>query len=553
MTQNSHPGSPLQARGFSRRAFAQRAPRPKFRPVDTLWLTTLAILSLAATVIRFGVDAIGDIGAFAAAATVAGLYFIGWRVRDRTTGVIAGALLALSLTYTGSLIGHPETAVFTLLCTAAFAAMAGGQLIGAALLAAIASVIRPDGLLLGAALLCMPPSDDSRLRWRPIGLFLITTALGALVAYSLRYAPPALRIGITPILLGQAILGGNAVLAWFLWPFLAELGEPLRRQRWLPFIVWTVLYAAAESLFYFLQPGQSWPPLAPIFALLVAGGMARLIPVLAGEFANPTLRYVLATLAVVSLVGVRVAMDWPHARLTPRLPVTVLAPVATRPAAKPAAPHAAPPPQPATVVSAPASHPAPTAAITPVAPKPVVAAPTTPATPKPAPQVVTAPPTPSPVKPGSVPHHVVKVPPGAVIAQPGAPRISDTEGDNNSVRTYIWKNGHLIKRSPWAIAWDRKQQALAKQREAAAHAAPAPKPATPAPAATHTAPAPHPIAAPAPPKPAPPAPKPIAAAVKPAAKPAVKRYAAKRPVWRPRVRHRSIWAIRWEQAHPKGR
>ncbi|MCW3060822.1 MAG: hypothetical protein JWQ02_2643 [Capsulimonas sp.] len=584
MTQNSHPGSSMPARGFSRRAFAPRSPRPRFRPVDTLWLTTLAILSLAATVIRFGSDALGDIGPFAAAATVAGLYFIGWRTRDRSTGVIAGVLLAVSLTYSGSLIGHPATAIFTLLSVGALAAMAGGQLIAAALLAAVASVIRPDGLLLGAALLCMPPpDDDSRLRWRPIGLFLITTALGALLAYSLRYTPPRLMIGVNPYLVEQAMLGGNAVLAWFLWPFLAELGEPMRRQRWLPFIVWTVLYIAAESLFYYVQPGQSWPPLAPIFALLIGGGMSRLIPVLAGEFANPTMRYVLATLAVVSLFGVRVALDWPHARLIPTLPTP-----SVETAAMPPTPQvSAPKPKPAThpVAATPATHPVvPVPIPAPLPTHPIATAPTTIKTPPPTPISVIPAPTPAvtvtapPAKPTTVPHHVVVVPGNAVAPQPGAPQIPDSEGENNSVRTYTWKNGRLVKRNRWAIDWDRKQLALAKQREAAAHGAPAtasattppmtaptPAPATTAPIAVH----PKPVA----PKPATvtrtrkpvavtpkpvgpttkPVMKPVVTTVKPVAKPVVKRVVAKRPAWKPRVRQRSIWAIRWEQAHKKAR
>ncbi len=82
---------PLPRRPVPRPA-QSRANRPRFQPLDALWALGLAALALAHLAILGDLNSLHRGASLAAAATVAVLYGLGWRARDRAAGVTAAGL-----------------------------------------------------------------------------------------------------------------------------------------------------------------------------------------------------------------------------------------------------------------------------------------------------------------------------------------------------------------------------------------------------------------------------------------------------------------------------
>ena len=305
-------------------------------------------------------------------------YLLGWRARDRAAGVIAGLLLATSLPFAAHVAAAPRDAIFALLTVAALFSFVAGSSLLALAFAGLATVARLDGLPLGLVLLAL--SLAQRRRWAPLGglTFSIIAALGwAALTWLGHERLPSLHIGPRDWLLMWAVAPGMAFVTWLLLPFCAELGEAARRARWLPALLWAAVYVIAGSFVRFGDREATEFVLMPVWFLLAAGGLSRLLPALTGEIPLPWVRYLLAALAVLSLLAMRLRVEWPL-------------------------------PQPPAVVRAPAPAPAPPAAITPAA----VAVPAAAAT-------VAA----LHAKPSPVPPHLAAPPkPAAVVKPPPKPQ-----------------------------------------------------------------------------------------------------------------------------------
>ncbi len=292
------------------RPSAVRANRPRFAPLDAAWLTALAALALAVSARLHGLAGHEAVGSCAAAGTVAALYLLGWRARDRAAGVCAGLLAATSVPFLVQAGHSPLSAAFTLLTVAALFAFVAGSSLAALALAAAATLVRPDGLLLGLLLMALALAQQRKRAVYGVAVFLVPL----LAAWSGRIAsghgPPSLPTFGThagPLLWGWT--SASALLLWLLLPFCAEMSEPLRRARWLPVVLWAGLSVAAASLLSDSTPSGMLLPLMPPLFALAGGGLSRLLPTLAGEFPNPLARYTLATLAVVGLVGLHIRLE----------------------------------------------------------------------------------------------------------------------------------------------------------------------------------------------------------------------------------------------------
>ena len=314
MSQTVPPSEPDTPRPLPRRSVPRpstaRANRPRFAPLDAVWMAALATISLALSA-HAGSFAQGQAaGSGAAAGTVAALYLLGWRARDRAAGVGAGLLAATSSVFLSSAAYSPLSAAFTLLTIAAlFAFIAGSSLIALAL-AAVATLVRPDGLLLGLLLLGLALAQQRKRAIYGAAVFLVPL----LVVWSARIASghgspplPAFRLHTGPLL--WLWTPAAALLAWLLLPFCAEMSEEMRRARWLPVVLWAALALAAASLLSDTTPTGMLLPLMPLLFALAGGGLSRLLPMLAGEFPSPAGRYALAVLAVLALVGLHVRLE----------------------------------------------------------------------------------------------------------------------------------------------------------------------------------------------------------------------------------------------------
>lgn len=284
-----------------------------------------------------GFGALQFVGAITEAGTVILAYLLGWRARDRATGIIAALLLATSLPFSAMATSLPltmqettsgATALFCLLSLGALFAFVAGSSLAALTLAACATLARPEGVLLGLVLLGLSLAQHRKRALIGAAVFLLPVGIG--LSAQVLFAHQRLSLpNFSPhadLLLWLASPAA-VFLLWFLLPFCGELGDGVRRARWLPIILWTVLSFAAESLLRFgggVTPLLPLLPLLPPLFLLLAGGLSRLLPMLAGEFPSPILRYVLATLAVLSLIGLRASFEWPQARHTPTIAAAAL-------------------------------------------------------------------------------------------------------------------------------------------------------------------------------------------------------------------------------------
>ena len=252
-------------------------------------------------------------GSLAAAGIVALLYLLGWRARDRATGVSAGLLAAASPQFLYLAAYSPQSAPFALLCMAALFAFVAGSSLAALALAAGAAMVRPDGVLLGLLLLAL--SVVQRRKRIGIGAAVFFVPLAAWIAgrFALGYGLPRLPVfGLHGEAWRWLWTPASALLVWLLLPWCGEWSEPQRRARWLPVALWLAVSLASASVLSVTTPMGMLLPLLPLLFALAGGGLSRLLPALAGEAPSPVLRYLLAAAAVLLLVGL-------HTRLEPSI------------------------------------------------------------------------------------------------------------------------------------------------------------------------------------------------------------------------------------------
>lgn len=399
------PSSPLP-RPERKRTGAMKAPRPRFQAADAALAALFCAASFAFSVSLHN----GYSGALPAAllsALTAGMtYLLAWRNGGRLCGIIAGSLTALSLSF--AQISLPwGTALFSLLALAALFAFSCDAMVAACALAGLAAAVRLDGALLGLALLALAGVRLRRALVASIGVFLAAALAGGAVRVFALHAPIAgplfyVEGGDVSWLLRPA----QAVTVWLLVALCAELTDPVRRVRWLPAALWGLCYLALAPFVHFGGASDTMLPLMPLVFVLAAGGLARLMPTLAGEV--PAARYGLATLAIASVLGLRLHAEWPKPLL----------------AVRPVGAAAAPVPLPAPAVSPPA-------AVVPSAmPRAAVSA---------------AAATVRPKKP---------MPSSAMRGALAGRALVKTSLAKPAVALYTLRGGRLVRRTKWAVQWD---------------------------------------------------------------------------------------------------
>ena len=285
--------------------------RPRFQALDAVWTLLLSLISLAFSAEQGELSGPRLAGSLAAAGIVAALYLLSWRARDRAAGVSAGLLAAVSPQFHLLATYSPQSASFALLTVAALFAFVAGSSLAALALAAGAAIVRPDGLLLGLLLLGLSLAQHRKRTLYGAALLFVPVIAYEIGRLTLGYGPPRLPVfGLHGEAWRWLGMPAAALLAWLLLPFCGELSEAARRTRWLPVILWAILSLISVSVQSVTTPMGMLLPLLPLLFALAGGGLSRLLPTLAGEFPSPALRYTLATLAVLALVGL-------HGRLEP--------------------------------------------------------------------------------------------------------------------------------------------------------------------------------------------------------------------------------------------
>ena len=281
-----------------------RANRPKFGLFDALWIALLTVLTLdvASRAVGFSPNTTG--GLISAAGTVVALYLLGWKIRDRAAGLGAGLLAATSLPFLHLCAREPQSALFMLLTICALFAFVAGSSLAALALAAGAAFVRPDGLLLGLLLAGLSVVQH---RKRSIyGAAIYLAAVPAIWAAQIALGHKSLvlpRFGLHTEAIHFLAAPASLLILWFLLPLFAEISEPMRRARWAPVMLWGLLTLGVDMVCAPVSPTAMVLPLMAVLSTLGGGGLSRLLPTLTGEIPRPFLRYALAALAVLTLVG----------------------------------------------------------------------------------------------------------------------------------------------------------------------------------------------------------------------------------------------------------
>jgi len=307
----SDPNAPVPLpRRAAPRPPAARVSRPRFQLWDAGWAAVIATVALATAARLGGLTAGHAAGSLAAAGTAVALFLLGWRARDRAAGVAAGLLAATSPAFLSQAGVSAQSAGFTLLTMLALFTFVAGSSLAALALAGAATLVRPDGLLLGAILLGLALAQGRKRTIYGAACFVVPLLVAWSGSVALGYTlPPPPRFGLQTDPLRWLGTPAALLLLWFGLPFLGELSEPMRRARWLPVVLWAVLYAAEASLLSVTTPAGMRLPLMAGLCALAGGGVSRLLPTLSGEFPGPLPRYALATLAVLGLVGLHLRLE----------------------------------------------------------------------------------------------------------------------------------------------------------------------------------------------------------------------------------------------------
>lgn len=314
MPEASAPPDPDNSHRLPRRAaprpLAARANRPRFGLLDAVWIGLLTALALAVAARTVGFAAHTTEGLLAAAGTVAALYLLGWRVRDQAAGLGAGLLAATSLPFLHQCAAAPQSAPFMLLTITALFAFVAGSSLAALALAAAATFVRPDGLLLGLLLVGISVAQHRRRSVYGAALFFVPV-LGVWSAQiALGHSRPSLpAFGFHAEVGSFLVAPASLLLLWFLLPLFAELSESMRRARWLPVLLWAALALGIDLIYAPTNSAAMTLPLRALLFALAGGGVSRLLPTLTGEFPGPALRYTLATLAVLALAGLHFRLE----------------------------------------------------------------------------------------------------------------------------------------------------------------------------------------------------------------------------------------------------
>lgn len=472
---NSSPRIPIGTNsglGGPARSPGRKTPQARIKPLDLAIMGAFAALSLALSTIAPRGLALVHPSPYLAALLAVAAYLLGFVARDRTTAIVAGALVACSLSVSR---GAPADLVFDLLTMFALVGAVAQVPLVAVILAALATSVSADGLLLGIVVLAILMLDPSPRRMPALALYVAVAVAGWSANHVFLHRPihfPSFEP--TSLLLVHFFLGVSGIVGWLAFPLFADLAEPAKRARWKPVAGWTFLYLIVASLVH-LDAGDRKTILEPFLAIVAAGGFARLLPVIASDFMPTNARYLLATAAVATLALSRVFASWPASVRPAAVPVT--ASIASHPAGAPPRPtsrSASAPEQVKTNPAAPATTKAPSKPIPPPATTPQV----------------------DHTNPPPLPHHVIILnssqvkPPAASPAPAPAssqapPPVAGTapqpdlgaEAERYEVPlTHKLPNGQVVFRTKWAVLWEIKER---KAAEAAKMAAPKP-PASPA-------------------------------------------------------------------------
>ncbi|MDR3707940.1 MAG: hypothetical protein P4L33_06550 [Capsulimonadaceae bacterium] len=271
-------------------------------------LATLALGVAALAARNMGHPKLWPCGVLGHVAATVIIYYSALNLRDRYAAVVAGALVATSLSLSSVAVLHPADVLPIITIAGLWLLCERGWLIAAAVAAALAAICRLDMLLLGIVALGYGIWLKKREAGTATAIYVV-----AMVAYLAAHFWTRQRLPEVDEIAGHGPVTvlwacGPAIL-WFITAFLTDLLSNTTRERWLPAATWLLLFVCLAGI---TDNTGSLSSMAPAFVaayLIAASGIARVLPALAGDMPTPVARYTVAAIAVLLLLCLRYPSD----------------------------------------------------------------------------------------------------------------------------------------------------------------------------------------------------------------------------------------------------
>jgi hypothetical protein len=299
--------------------------RPDVKPTDLLWLVAIAIIpfvlqflpntrpaavepwtlspNISVILPSWSLTLVDSLLAIAVYASLI-------QNRDRTAAIVASALCATSIAFLQYVHRSPAMAWFTLLLIIGYAFYNYDWPIPLAIVMAAARVVTPDAIIFAVPFLVSSIMNSVRHSKLAAGLFFSFVCTypffghAVLSRVSQTHFLNNSELGLGALTITATNLVPFQTVWWFLFPFVGELSNSNARRKYVPVVVAVILYLAAAYAFVNIRLFNDSLPVTLFVFIMVGVGVARVIPVIAGEVRGVLLRYILALTAVMSLIVV---------------------------------------------------------------------------------------------------------------------------------------------------------------------------------------------------------------------------------------------------------
>ncbi len=273
---------------------------------DTAWLF-VAAMSCGLFTPRHDVSHLRlAIGLSLSILSAASAYVAGYKMHSRVAGIAAAVLVATSQNYAALCVQHPVSGAVACAAILAVASYSVGWMIVTYFAACIAFTLGFNGALIGLVIAAVPALQKREHASAGLIGYLSFGVLWSFATHS-AHLPHGLRPWAT--WRDAAPLGGLAAfVGWFFVPFYAEATLKGAWDRWLLGLA----LVGCLVLILFTSTSAIAPQLYdayPIAMLTVGVALARLIPLISGDYPAPWKRYISAVVAVAATVLLKFALE----------------------------------------------------------------------------------------------------------------------------------------------------------------------------------------------------------------------------------------------------
>jgi hypothetical protein len=312
MLPNAPNRNPLFGRAATRLALRDRPAELKILKIDWFWIAAVVVVALVVS-LRTVLSArthhpLSYLTIIWLPITASFAYVAALALKDRTAAIVAGFLTATSITLATVYTINPQTGAAVTLATICWILYFQDWFPALGICAGLAVLFRPELIFLGVILFSYGIFEKkSQITFG--AMTFVAVLIGCFAALFYNREQFSYPLDITTYGLYTVLWALSPFILWFIFPFLTELASASARKRWLPITTWLVVFAACVVV---LHRENSLTFTAPAFVagyILASAGVARVLPAVSGDMPTPLMRYSIAVVSVIALIGLRFVSD----------------------------------------------------------------------------------------------------------------------------------------------------------------------------------------------------------------------------------------------------